>query len=154
MRHALLLSAVCIAAIVAVPAATNAQQISSQDSVEVYAAALRMFSPRSWPLSRRTRWLDARFLESTSNEADAIPLALLEDILTRLGDGFETMPANFDSDTRTGGIVRIAMIRMISARRAIVEAQYTQRSRYHSGPTTNMILTVIRKGGQWRLVPQ
>ena len=149
----------CAAVFCALRAATasipaNAQQITSEDSVAIYTAALKMFDPPQWPMRRQVRWLDARFFSPAKDPGDSIPPSLLEDILMRVGERFEPLPESIEADPREGGIVRISMLRLMSNDTATVVAQYIHRTKYHTGPMTNMTLSIIRNGSQWRLVSQ
>ena len=149
-----LLSA-CSIAIVIGPSRADAQPISTNDSVAIYEAALSLLSPPRFPPQRQVRWLDVRFLSPNEEKIDRIPPALLEEILmTSVGERFEILPEDMQSELRAGGMVRMAVLRMISRDTAAVDAQYIHRTRYHTGPATKMTLYIIRKGSRWRLLPQ
>ena len=153
MKQTFILFTLGLVAVTA-PHRSGAQQVTSGDSVAIYTAALKMFTPPRWPMHRQTRWLDPRFLSSMSEARDSIPPSLLEDLLTRVGEHFEPLPESIEADPREGGIVRIGSLRMVTNDTATIVAQYIHRTRYHTGPVTNLTLSIIRNGSQWRLLSQ
>ncbi len=125
---------------------TSAASVS--ESVDIYVAALRFFSPAR----NHVRWLDSRLLTVEGDSTRTLSPEIRDSLLGLLGVRFEKLTAGQETDSRSGGVVRISPIVRLTPESARVRAKYVHHMRCRNYMETELSLLIVKRKGKWNLV--
>ena len=122
----------------------------NKDDFDIYAAVLRFFRPSGG----QTRWLDARLISAPADSAQTLSSGLLDSLARRAGRHFEALKPGFDTDSRSGGVVRLSPVVRFTSDSVRVAARYQHHTPYYTHPDTDLSFLVVKRKDKWVLIRQ
>ncbi|MEJ7759522.1 MAG: hypothetical protein WKF55_07990 [Gemmatimonadaceae bacterium] len=129
-------------------ALSQSSAASVSGSVDIYVAALRFFTPAR----NQVRWLDSRLLTVEGDSSRTLAPEIRDSLLRRLGVRFEKLTAWQETDSRSGGVVRISPIVHFTPDSVGVKVKYVHHMRCRNYMESDLSLLIVKRKGKWNLV--